>query len=360
MTALGRSLALAFAVLSVAPFASADDVTARCARDAITRDIPGFTMAQIDDRPTPNYPRRALDDWSEGWVSLEYAVTADGEVRDVAVVDAIGSKEFVASAVKAVGRWSYNPATRNGVSVEQHLQTAAILYLFDDSSRGADHQTFVRRFDMARLQIQNGQYDAAIATLEEAFGRRLNHYEQAMGSYALALAYAKKSEWPRALFHIRHAVIENLEYLEPQVKSTTLTLQVELEARNGNLQEAICAFQDLRRIDPQAARADGASAKTVARITTALAAPGPIAIDAQLAKHPLVDAPAVWRHQLLRSKFSFDQIKGDVTSFKLKCVGTTHSAAVDAATRWDVPTQAGACILQVEGAPGATFRLLEE
>jgi hypothetical protein len=72
------------------------------------------------------------------------------------------------------------------------------------------------------------------------------------------------------------------------------------------------------------------------------------------------DAPAVWRHRLLRSKFWFTEIKGDVKSYRLACAGTAHEAAVDTETLWDVPSKAGACMLRVEGAPGATFKLVEE
>lgn len=366
MTALRTSpfACLLATALAASPPAQADETATKiprtCTGDKITRDIPGFTMAANDFRPRPRYPTRSLDNWSEGWVLIENAIAADGSVRDIAVIDAVGTKEFVDEAVRAISTWRYKPATRNGVPVEQSLSQVTVMFLFEDSGRGADHRTFVRKYNQARREIQNNQFDEAIATLEEAFKARLNHYEQAMGSFVLALAYSKKNDWPRALFHIRHAVIEDSQYLEPIAKKAALALQVELEARNGNLEESICAFQDLEKADPEAARPGGPAAATVARINEALTAPGPIAIDARLAKHPLIDAPAVWRHQLLRSKFSFDRINGEVKSFRLVCVGTTHEAPVEADMRWDVPAKAGACILRVDGAPGATFRLIEE
>lgn len=331
-----------------------------CAGDPLRREIPGFTIAQNIDRPKPRYPNAAQDSWSEGWVLLQNTIAADGSVQDISVVDAIGSKEFVDASVRALAKWRYKPATRNNVPVEQTLSQVSVMYLFEDSGRAATHRKFIREYDVAREQIQQRKFDEAIATLEAAFNARLNHYEQAMGSFLLGVSYANKNDRPRALFHMRHAVIEDGDYLENLSRPRAFALLVELEARNGNLNESLCAFEDLRKIDAAAAGPESAAAKMAARINETLTAPGPIAIEAQLAKHPLVDAPAVWRHQLLRSKFSFDQIKGDVKSFRLTCVGTTHEALVEADMRWDVPTKAGACILRVDGASGATFRLIEE
>jgi hypothetical protein len=62
----------------------------------------------------------------------------------------------------------------------------------------------------------------------------------------------------------------------------------------------------------------------------------------------------------LRSKFLLADIKGEIAAFRLTCVGTTHNGPVDAETQWTVLAKAGECILRIDGAPGATFRLDEE
>jgi TonB family protein len=74
----------------------------------------GFTPAEKGSFPAPTYPRAALNDWSEGFAFLEFAVTAQGEVRDVFVVDAIGAKEFVTTSVKALSAHRFKPAMRGG------------------------------------------------------------------------------------------------------------------------------------------------------------------------------------------------------------------------------------------------------
>jgi hypothetical protein len=196
--------------------------------------------------------------------------------------------------------------------------------------------------------------------LERAFKGRTNLYEAAMGSFVLALAYTRKRDWPRALFHIRHAVFNDTQYLERQLRRPGLQLQVELEGRNGNLVEALCAFEELKKIDEAAARNEGPSAANAVLYKKALEDAAPLVIAVQLAAHPLIEGPGVSRHRLLRSKFWFADIQGEVKSFTLACHGTKHAAAVEADMQWTVPSSAGACILRVDGAPGASFKLVQE
>ncbi len=324
-------------------------------------NMPGFTEAAPVDQPRMRYPQSGLDSWSEGWVRLEFAVSAQGVPTNMAVVDAMGPKDFVRVATQGVSRWRYKPATRDGAPVEQSLYAVEVQFLFMDSGNGADHREFIVKYNRARGHIRDNRPDEAIAELERAFRGRLNTYEAAMGSFILAVAYAHKEDWERALYHARHANIGQGKYLEKPIVSHAQALEVELNARTGNFREAVCGFEGLKKLDAKLTAPDSQLGGIMARIDAAMKGKEPMGVDARLAKHPLVDdAPAVWRHRLLRSKFWFAEIKGEVKSYRLACVGTAHEAPVDTETLWDVPTKAGPCILRVEGAPGATFKLVEE
>lgn len=322
--------------------------------------MPGFEPAQLIESTRPYYPPRAFYEWSEGWVSLEFTVGQDGAPKDIAVLDAIGAREFVVHAVGAVDRWRYRPATQNGKPVEQNLCNVTLSFRFAGSERAADHNAFVQRYNEARELLLDRKYDDAIAIIVPALRKRLNLYEIAMGSQVAGLAYAKKSDWPNALFHMRHAVIGDLAYLDKEMRSTALSVLTELELRLGNLDEGFRAFERLRGVDPKAAQPDGILGKMVTRMKDGLAAPGPISIAGRLAQHPLVDAPAVWRHRLLRSKFSFQNIRGEVKTFALLCTNARNGAAVAIGTWWEVPASAGLCKLRVDGAPGATLSVVQE
>jgi periplasmic protein TonB len=70
-------------------------------------------------RINPEYPRRALQRNIEGWVQLQFAITAAGTVKDVTIVDSEPKKIFDEAAVQAVQRWRYNPRVVDGVAVER-------------------------------------------------------------------------------------------------------------------------------------------------------------------------------------------------------------------------------------------------
>jgi protein TonB len=75
-------------------------------------------------RVPPDYPARAQASSIEGWVQVQFSVTAAGTVRDPIVVAAEPKGWFEEAALKAIARWRYNPRVDGGVAVERMgLQT---------------------------------------------------------------------------------------------------------------------------------------------------------------------------------------------------------------------------------------------
>jgi protein TonB len=90
----------------------------------------GISLSGIDGdviplvRPNPDYPPGAITREVEGWVQVQFSVTAAGTVRDAIVVASEPGSIFDAAALKAIARWRYNPRTENGQAVERvGLQT---------------------------------------------------------------------------------------------------------------------------------------------------------------------------------------------------------------------------------------------
>ena len=69
-------------------------------------------------RINPDYPPRALSRGIEGWVQIQFTITATGTVKDAVVVKS-SSNMFEEAAVKAILRWRYNPKIENGEGVER-------------------------------------------------------------------------------------------------------------------------------------------------------------------------------------------------------------------------------------------------
>ncbi len=75
-------------------------------------------------RIKPVYPPPAEARGIEGWVRVQFDVTAGGTVRDAIVVASEPRGTFDAAALEAIARWRYNPRVVSGVTVERAgLQT---------------------------------------------------------------------------------------------------------------------------------------------------------------------------------------------------------------------------------------------
>ncbi|HEX6999901.1 MAG TPA: TonB family protein [Gammaproteobacteria bacterium] len=75
-------------------------------------------------RVNPDYPPAAVRRNIEGWVKVQFTITAAGTVRDALVVEADPEGVFDGAALAAISRWRYNPKIEGGVPVERvGLQT---------------------------------------------------------------------------------------------------------------------------------------------------------------------------------------------------------------------------------------------
>ena len=311
------------------------------------------------DKPLPAYPPGALDEWSEGYALFMVTIAEDGGVRDLVTLDYVGPTAFRDSAARTVLKWRYRQHFRNGKPVPVYGAAIEVLFRLEDAEAAATHERFIRLYNQARTKIVDKKYDEAIALLDRAQHDQLNHFEQALAAFALALVANEKGDWRLALFNIRHATIKDAMFLDKETARIALRLRVYLEAQDGQLDAAACASQTLRKVDvasPASAELGDFVAKVVAALNNPepLVEPGLVYADAARSLSP------AWQHTLMRPKFAFSGMAGGVKSFRLVCTQTLLEEMVNDETQWTVPADAGPCRLFVFGDPGATFKLVEE
>lgn len=70
----------------------------------------------------PTFPASALARGLSGWVDLQFVVRSDGSVSDVLITGAEPVGIFEQAAVDAVRKWRYEPAQRDGHTVDQRAR----------------------------------------------------------------------------------------------------------------------------------------------------------------------------------------------------------------------------------------------
>lgn len=104
---------------------------------------PVITMAQGMDRDAvpsvrvqPDYPQGAATRGTEGWVIVQFNISATGTVTDAVVVDSEPANTFENAALNAVARWRYNPKVEDGVAVERRGLQTIIRFDLDGEQEG--------------------------------------------------------------------------------------------------------------------------------------------------------------------------------------------------------------------------------
>jgi periplasmic protein TonB len=106
-----------------------------------TVDLPpaGFPVAGRDSdaaplvRINPTYPPREASRGIEGWVLVQYDITASGAVTNVVAVDSEPGSAFDKAAVDAVARWRYNPSVVNGKAIERIGMQTMLRFTLEDA-----------------------------------------------------------------------------------------------------------------------------------------------------------------------------------------------------------------------------------
>ncbi|HEY2683989.1 MAG TPA: energy transducer TonB [Steroidobacteraceae bacterium] len=78
-------------------------------RDKFLSTIVPASRLTLQKSVAPAYPAKASAARIEGWVELDYTVTAEGSVADIAVHGADPPQVFEDAAIKAVAQWRYAP-----------------------------------------------------------------------------------------------------------------------------------------------------------------------------------------------------------------------------------------------------------
>lgn len=306
-------------------------------------------------RVNPKYPKDAARSGQEGWVIVSFVVNEQGEVEDPIIEDSSGLKDFERSALRAVKKWEYSPASQGGKPIQQCQNHVLIDFTLEGSDNGGVRHSFKKRYEEIFALIQKGSLPEAGELLEK---------------------FEKKSKWnmvENAWFWKLDAIYAGeLGNKQRQLKSTTKALrfpippehfgldsyaymrqsQFALYLENTNLTDALKVYNEVKEsgVAPQLL---GVMEPIVAQINQLVDS------DKALIRNVDLSPYNTWSHTLLRSTFALENVKGNVDEVEIRCDNSRNTFSVNENSEWHIPLNWGACTLYIEGGEGKSFDLVE-
>jgi len=97
-----------------------------------SQPMPTDQDAIVRVAPQPAYPEWAKTHNVEGWVLVEFTVTASGAVADPVIVDAEPNGTFDSAVLRAVSGWKYSPRVADGVAVDRPGMRVVLKFHLED------------------------------------------------------------------------------------------------------------------------------------------------------------------------------------------------------------------------------------
>jgi protein TonB len=87
-------------------------------RDFTKNVAQAASLKRVREVP-PVYPKDAQRAGTEGWVQVEFTISADGSTKDLQVRDSAPKQVFDKAALDSVSKWRFEPVRKNGAPVAQ-------------------------------------------------------------------------------------------------------------------------------------------------------------------------------------------------------------------------------------------------
>lgn len=349
----GLYLSLLFCALFVLQPATAGEATTE---DTVHRGV----SAKPIKRTAPLYPAALLHNNQQGWVKLSYVVTEDGAVIDPVVEESSGPRAFERAALNTVKRWSYEPATWDGETVQQ-CQTKVMISFAIEGSETAVSRKFHSRYRKIDKVIAKGDLEKAGTMLDATFEDYNMTLSELAWLWALRARYATVTDDKEMqLKAVRKATANNGRWIDKNLYPKLLYVRTLLELENQNLPEALGSYEKLVKLDSDYPGLDTLR-PYIDKVQNIRASESIISIDARIeADDDCDDCVSNWHYDPLRRKFQLTNIQGELGDLELRCAWQRIVDKAQEGKSWDLPADWGNCSIIVFGEPGATFRLLEE
>lgn len=315
-----------------------------------------FVPAKPIDRPPASYPASQRAKQNAGMVELTFMVDKEGKIFEP-YVTAATKQPFEREAIEASLKYLFSSAKLNGEPVEgvQRLRTLFMI----EQSKDAVPKKFARIHRYIEKSINSGEFDRN--KLETRFE------SMASSGFLTPYAYAHLN-----LLKFRYAIaIEDRELQISAIRQMLLfegyagrkgkfvdddlRLQIRrslfiLYVQTKQYAEAMDAYFDLKKIDPDAEKVFGQSVLEILELKNN---------EAPVSLKKTVGPRGYNSMQLFKNVFSFDKVEGKIDTLKLRCRNKYTELAFSLESEYQIPKSWGYCYLQVIGNEGSNYEILQ-
>ena len=131
-----------------------------------------------------------------------------------------------------------------------------------------------------------------------------------------------------------------------------LQRKILLDAQRGYYAEALKSYSTLQEMEEQQARVDEIAA-IIQKIETSIASENNLKVPVSIGDN------GRWFHTLVRNKFAFNNIQGELDTVEVRCDSHREKFTVAEAHVWHIPQSWGQCQVMVKGDSETKFDLVE-
>ncbi len=339
-----------------------DDVTEQAAVQIPQNEVESlaaFVPAKTLERVNPRYPEAAARNGQEGWVKMSYVIDENGNVQDPIIDDYAGHRAFKKQALRALKKWTFEPAMKNGKPTQQCHQAIQFDFTMSEGAVRGAKRSFVAKYRDIDALRKDGKIQEAEAKLNELHeSNSLNRYENAWlwnmdAMLAEALGQPRRElqslirTLASAASHAGGDGTFDQGYLAYLLQKVFL-----LNARFGFYAEALESAELLANMEGQAERYESVKG-SIDIINQHIASAENIFVPIEL------DERGTFFHTLVRNDFAFSEIKGDLKTVEVRCESHREVFTVAESHVWKIPQGWGQCRVLVQGDSGTAFNLVE-
>jgi len=309
-------------------------------------------QAQSISKIAPKYPIEAARKNQEGWVRLSYVVKEDGSVDLPIIEDSSGLKSFEKAAKRAVKLWKFDPATRNGETIEQCQNSVQLDFKMNKTTHGASRQ-FVRQYrKIIKLINDKDLVEAKNALAELENKPRQNFYEDNFFFSVKASYFQAIGDQRQELLNLKKLIPVGKYYLPKEAYVYSVVRAFQLALLNNELSSTLYYYDKLKQFDEKNERVT-ALTPYIEKINELINSTDHLFVKAQ------INEREHWNHYLARKSFTFTNVEGKLDSVDIRCDNHYSSYPLEQQKEWQIPARWGKCQLFVKGEQGATFDLVE-